>query len=100
MSLEDARAVPGSIEVNPSANDGIFTKNITYLRADVSPEVSENLEAMRNSRLIAIYVDETGSLRVCGSPDYPLTLDYFNKGGVFHVILSGKDTVGDAFLVE
>lgn len=96
----DAVAVPGSIKMSTSSDKGKFKKKITFERSDVSESVTDMMERYKVMRLVATYVDESGKRRVCGSPDWPLTLDYTIEGGVFAVTLQGEDTKPDGFLVD
>lgn len=97
---EDALAVPGSVKVSQSTENGIVKKKITFERSDVSNITADALEGYKVSRLIATYIDESGRQRVCGSPDWPLSLDYSTSGGVFSVTLQGEDTEIDAFIID
>ena len=95
---ENADAVPGTIKVSTTADNSIYKKKITYEMAEVTSDKAQNLEKLKKIRLIATYIDESGNDRVCGSPDYPLSLDYLDEGGVYTITLSGEDTCIDAFL--
>lgn len=93
-------AVPGSVKVSTTSDNGIIKKKITFERSDVSGSSADALEGYKVSRLIATYVDESGKRRVAGSPDWPLSLDYSIGDGVFSVTLQGEDTAPDAFLMD
>lgn len=93
-------AVPGTVKCSHTSEDGKVKKKITFERSDVSKEMADELERYKNSRLIAVYVDESGHRRVSGSPNYPLSLDYAISGGVFSVTLQGEDSSPDAFLAD
>ncbi|MGM9817187.1 MAG: hypothetical protein ACI304_09075 [Lepagella sp.] len=95
---ENADAVPGTIKVSTTADNSIYKKKITYEMAEVTADEAQNLEMLKKIRLIATYIDESGNDRVCGSPDYPLSLDYLDEGGVYTITLSGEDTCIDAFM--
>lgn len=95
---DPARAVPGSILASHSSDDGIIKKKITYERPGVSPEASAELENYRSTPLVAVYVDESGNMRVCGSPEYPLALDFIESDGAYSVSLTGEDLLQDGFL--
>ncbi|MCM1311219.1 MAG: hypothetical protein NC301_09410 [Bacteroides sp.] len=97
---DDALAVPGSVKVSQTDENGIIKKKITFERSDVSDTTADALEAYKVSRLVATYIDESGRQRVAGSPDWPLSLDYQTAGGVFSVTLQGQDTAPDAFLTD
>lgn len=97
---DDALAVPGSVKMSQTSENGITKKKITFERSDVTDSTSDTLQGYKVSRLIATYIDESGKRRVCGSPDWPLSLDYSTSGGVFSVTLQGEDTMPDAFLSE
>ena len=96
----DAVAVPGSIRMSASNDKGKIKNKITFERSDVSESVADMMERYKVTRLVATYVDESGKRRVCGSPDWPLTLDYTIEGGVFAVTLQGEDTMPDGFLMD
>lgn len=97
---DNAAAVPGTVKVSTTTDNGIIKKKITFERSDVSYITADTLEGLKVSRLIATYVDESGRRRVAGSPDWPLSLDYTIGDGVFTVTLQGEDTVPDAFLMD
>lgn len=97
---DDAGAVPGSVVTSHTSDNGIVKKKIVFERSDVTEQTMNLLESYKASRLIATYVDESGKLRVAGSPDYPLSLDYTVGEGVFTVALDGEDTAADAFLAD
>ena len=97
---DDAIAVPGSIMVSASMEEGILSKKIVFERAKLSKSSQDKLEAYKRSRLVAIYVDEVGDVRVCGSPSYPLTLEYTSSDGVYNVTLQGKDSRPDGYLAD
>lgn len=96
----DAEAVPGTVKISTTTDNGKLKKKITFERSDVSESVADILEGYKVSRLIAVYVDESGKQRVAGSPDWPLTLDYTTEGGVFIVTLQGEDVRPDGFLAD
>lgn len=96
----DAVAVPGTIKISTSNDKGKIKKKITFERSDVSESVADMMERYKVTRLVATYVDESGRRRVCGSPDWPLSLDYAIEGGVFTVTIQGEDTMPDGFLMD
>lgn len=96
----DAEAVPGTVKISTTTDNGKLKKKITFERSDVSEAAADILEGYKVSRLIAVYVDESGKQRVAGSPDWPLTLDYTTEGGVFIVTLQGEDVRPDGFLAD
>lgn len=96
---DNAEAIPGSINISTTDEDGKIKKSITYKRREVDRETADLLEAYKVSRLIAIYTDETGFIRVAGSPDYPLKFSYTSGSGVFTCKLEGEDTTIDRFLI-
>lgn len=93
----DAEAVPGTVKISTTTDNGKLKKKITFERSDVSESVADILEGYKVSRLVAVYIDESGKQRVAGSPDWPLTLDYTTEGGVFIVTLQGEDVRPDGF---
>lgn len=96
----DAEAVPGTVKISTTTDNGKLKKKITFERSDVSESVADILEGYKVSRLVAVYIDESGRQRVAGSPDWPLTLDYTTEGGVFIVTLQGEDVRPDGFLAD
>lgn len=96
----DAEAVPGSVKISTTTDNGKIKKKITFERSDVSETVADLLERFKVLRLVATYVDESGKQRVAGCPDWPLSLDYTTEGGVFSVNLQGEDIHPDGFLVD
>lgn len=96
----DAEAVPGSVKISTTTDNGKIKKKITFERSDVSETSADLLERFKVLRLVAIYVDESGKRRVAGCPDWPLSLDYTTEGGVFSVNLQGEDIHPDGFLVD
>lgn len=96
----DAEAVPGSIKISTTTDNGKVKKKITFERSDVSAAVADRLDRFKVLRLVATYVDESGKRRVAGSPNWPLALDYITEGGVFSVNLQGEDVRPDAFLTD
>lgn len=95
---EDARAMPGTAKVQPSKGDGVFKKQIDY--DCIAPQQSQlaRLEELKAEWLVALYTDPRGERRVCGSPAYPLTLDFEESGGKLKVSLSGTDTKPDGYV--
>lgn len=96
----DIKEVPGSIKISSTDDEGKIKKKITFERSDVSDTTADLLEGYKVSRLVATYIDESGRVRVAGSPDWPLSLDYTTEGGVFSVTLQGEDTHQDGFLTD
>ena len=96
----DAEAVPGTVKISTTTDNGKLKKKITFERSDVSESVADILEGYKVSRLVAVYIDESGKQRVSGSPDWPLSLDYTTEGGVFIVTLQGEDIRPDGFLAD
>lgn len=96
----DAEAVPGSVKISTTTDNGKIKKKITFECSDVSENTADHLERFKVLRLVATYVDESGMRRVAGSPNWPLSLDYNTEGGVFSVNLQGEDIHPDGFLVD
>ena len=91
-------AIPGSVKVSQTLKDGIVSKSITYEIAAPSATAEDFLNRLSHCRLVAVYVDEVSNKMVCGSPDYPLRLEYTRGEGVYTVTLSGKDSATDGFM--
>ncbi len=96
----DIKAVPGTIQISTADDEGKIKKKITFERSDVSDTTADLLEEYKVLRLVATYMDESGKMRVAGSPDWPLSLDYTIEGGVFSISLQGEDIHPDGFLVD
>lgn len=91
--------IPGSAEISQNSHDdGVIEKVITLKIKDASPDMSYKLDYLKRMDLVASYVDEAGFVRICGSPMWPLSLDYSSQGGVIVVTLTGKDTKPDMCL--
>lgn len=97
---DDAAAVPGSVKISTTSDKGIIKKKITFDRSGVSDSAADILESYKCQRVVATYVDENGNIRVAGSPDFPLALDFTTGNGVFTVTLSGEDTQPDGYLAD
>lgn len=97
---EDAEAIPGSLKVAMTSDNGLIKTQITFERSNVSPLVADALEDYKALHLVATYVDENGRARVAGSPLWPLSLDYICEDGVFSVTLDGSDIRTHAFLAD
>lgn len=94
-------AIPGSVKISTTSEEnGIIKKKISFERSGVNASSAEFLESYKCQRIVAVYVDESGNKRVCGSPDHPLALDYVTGNGVFSVTLQGEDTRIDGFLTD
>ena len=92
--------IPGTVKVSTEAEDGIVKKTITFEMSDVSVKRVANIHKYKFSLIVATYVDESGNVRVCGSPDYPLAFDYTISEGVISGKLTGEDTEVDAFIAD
>ena len=90
--------VPGTVLMTTEIQDGIYSRSIDFEITDVNADTADNLNLLKTQRLVATYKDESGNSRVCGSPDYPLSLDYHDEDGVFKVSLTGKSLTPDGFL--
>lgn len=91
-------AVPGSVKITTSTENRVSKKKISYEIANIGPDQMAELERLQAERLVAVYTDEWGNLRVCGSPDWPLSLEYIENEGGFSVTLTGEDTMPDPFV--
>lgn len=96
---DKADAIPGSIQITATEEDGKIKKNITYKRRSLDRKTADLLESYRFMRLVAIYTDETGNKRVAGSPDYPLKFSYTSGDGVFTCKLEGEGDTIDPFII-
>lgn len=96
---DEADAIPGSIRITTSEEEGKIKKSITYKRRTVDRVTANLLEGYRVTRLVAVYTDETGNKRVAGSPDYPLKFSYTSGDGVFTCKLEGEGGTIDPFII-
>lgn len=90
--------VPGTVSMTTKIEDGIYSRSIDFEITEVNADTSEVLSLLKTQRLVATYKDESGNDRVCGSPSFPLSLDYHDEDGVFKVSLAGKSNSPDGFL--
>ena len=97
-NLQDLLIVPGSVIMATDTDEEIYSRTIDFELTEVTAEAMEMLRLLKSQRLVATYKDESGNLRVCGSPDYPLALEFHDADGVMKVTLSGKSTAPDGFL--
>lgn len=91
--------IPGTLQVQHTVENGIYKKNISFEYRGLTPTDADMFEALRRLKFIAIYTDETGRQKVCGSKSYPLTMEYITSEGAFSVVLTGVDTRPDTFLL-
>ena len=89
--------VPGTVHMTTETEDGVYSRSIDFEITEVNAETSEVLSLLKTQRLVATYKDESGNDRVCGSPSFPLSLDYHDEDGVFKVSLTGKSNTPDGF---
>ena len=92
--------VPGTVMMTTETEEGTVSRVIDFEITEVSHEVMETLETLKAVGLVATYRDESGNERVCGSPDFPLSLDFYDSEGVVKVSLSGKSNEADGFIIE
>ena len=96
---DEADAIPGSIRITTSEEEGKIKKSITYKRRTGDRVTANLLEGYRVTRMVAVYTDETGNKRVAGSPDYPLKFSYTSGDGVFTCKLEGEGDTIDPFII-
>lgn len=97
--FESAEIVPGSIKLTSDEDAGVISKTITYNRREEGLKSANLMKALTAAKLIALYIDEVGNDRVCGSPDHPLRLSYTISDGVYACRLEGSDVDADPFLM-
>lgn len=96
-----ADEIPGTIQVTETlGDDGVRKKKITWTVAAMTQPGQAKLRALASIYLVAAYVDQRGSRRLCGSPDYPLKLTFTAAEGVYLVTLEGMNTGIDTFLAR
>lgn len=96
--IQNPDVVPGTVLMTTETENGIYSRSIEFEITEVNADTSEILSLLKTQRLVASYKDESGNDRVCGSPDFPLSLDYHDEDGVFKVSLTGKSNTPDGFL--
>ena len=96
--IQDPEVVPGTVSMTTEIEDGVYSRSIDFEITEVNAETSEMLSLLKTQRLVASYKDESGNNRVCGSQNFPLSLDYNDEGGVFKVSLTGKSNMPDGFI--
>ena len=94
----NADAIPGTITAQSSENGSVKNKQITYKRRPLCVETGTELTQLLPVLLIAIYVDEFGNRRVCGSPACPLRLSFTISSGVYNCTLTGQSRDEDPIL--
>ena len=93
----DSGAIPGTIKVGHSTKNGLMAKSINYEIPGPDVATERMLRTLSLQRLVAVYVDERGNEKICGSPTYPLRLTYTPDEGFYSVTLTGTDSEADAF---
>lgn len=93
-------AIPGSIQIAAETQGDTVKTTITYRRRSLDRTTADLLEQYRATHLVALYIDETGARRVCGSPACPLSFSYTSGDGVFSCRLSGEMPAPSPFLIE
>lgn len=91
----NADAIPGTITVQSSETGTEKNKVISFKRAPLSPSIQAQLTRLLPVLMIAIYTDEAGNRRVCGSPAFPLRLGFTISGGSYNCTLNGRTTGED-----
>lgn len=91
-----SEAIPGTITAQSTDTENGRSKTISFSRSEAS---SKNLDLLQYGLFVAVYTDEAGNRRVCGSPSYPLRLSYTCTGGIFSCVLTGLTTSEDPFLL-
>lgn len=91
-------AVPGSVTMETDSDGNVYKRTINFAITDVDLPTARLLQLLKSQDLIVTYTDESGNNRVCGSPFYPLSLDYQDSNGVWNVTISGESTSPDLFL--
>ncbi len=92
-------SIPGTIQISSSRTDKGYEKTITTKVVSEGYGLGDLLFAYSKRRLVAIYTDARGYMRVCGSPEHPLRLRYDISDGVANVTLTGTDSRDDAYLL-
>ena len=92
---------PGSMRCSQTRESGgvAYSVEISYTSTDTSAGHLRMLQMLERSRLVFTYHDSRDTLRVCGSPTYPLTLGYSVADGVVSVRLSGRTLCPDPELL-
>lgn len=92
-------SIPGTIRPSSTPSDKGYTKTITFSVAIYNHDLADLILFYSKKRLLAIYTDARGRVRVCGSPEYPLRLSYTIQNGIISVTMTGIDTHDDGYLL-
>ena len=92
-------SIPGTIRISSTPGEKGYEKQILCSVVSTGYNLGDILFAYSNRRLVAIYTDARGHVRVCGSPEHPLRLRYTIADGVATVTLSGTDSHDDGYLL-
>ena len=93
------QSIPGTVRLTSSRTEKGYEKQITFSLVSEGYTLGDMLFFFSKKRLIAVYTDARGYLRVCGSPEHPLRLTYTIQEGIASVSLTGTDTHDDGFLL-
>ncbi|MCM1296477.1 MAG: hypothetical protein NC311_13145 [Muribaculaceae bacterium] len=85
---EEFDVTPGSLTVTDTENDGKYKKKITFRTPLDNTSKEIMLSALAENHLVAMYKDERGVDRLFGSPKWPATLTWVNKGGSAEVTIT------------
>lgn len=95
----DIGLVLGSVTAVSETKNGLIGKKISFETVSANYNLLRDLEMLKASKLVAVYTDGYGNERVCGSPDYPLSLQFDAGRHGYDVVLAGTDTSQDGFLI-
>ena len=90
--------LPGGVKITVTQSNGVYSKKITFQTSDLTPEMIDLLSSYRGERFVMTYSDERSRQRVCGSPEYPLALEFTENGGCLNVVITGNSPYPDLFL--
>ena len=94
-------AVPGSVTATDEAGDGgLYNKQIAFRLGHVSADRTRLLRSFTRERLVVVYVDDEGAVRVAGSLDCPMFLTFDISGGLYECNLSGSCPEPSPYLAD
>ena len=94
----DSGAVPGSVTVSAAMDGRVYVKRINFQRKRTDRAGEYAYSMLTREPLLAVYIDEQGAQRVCGTAEYPLHLSMSPGGAVYDCVLEGRDTEDDRYI--
>ena len=90
--------VPGSLHVNDTPDGNVYNKVLQFRVRRPSADRTRDLSALRMGEYVALYTDERGDRRACGSLNYPLTFTVSYQDGLYQCELHGNGEEADLYM--